>query len=115
MNRRGLLTGALGFLAAPAIVRASSLMPVSVLPAKIINPLSLLGTAPLKLEGASTAVDSYLGSEYAWMIFPPPTSLFGAVPDQSDETILRGNGQNRPFLEGRFRLRRWRGMPLHLA
>lgn len=29
MNRRGFLTGALGFLAAPAIVRASSLMPVS--------------------------------------------------------------------------------------
>lgn len=32
MNRRGFLTGALGFLAAPAIVRASSLMPVSAQP-----------------------------------------------------------------------------------
>lgn len=29
MNRRGFLYGALGLLAAPAIVRASSLMPVS--------------------------------------------------------------------------------------
>lgn len=32
MNRRGFLTGALGFLAAPAIVRASSLMPVKAMP-----------------------------------------------------------------------------------
>lgn len=47
MNRRGLLTSALGFLAAPAIVRASSLMPVSALPTNIINPLLLLGSAPL--------------------------------------------------------------------
>lgn len=30
MNRRGFLTGVAGFLAAPAIVRAASLMPVSV-------------------------------------------------------------------------------------
>ncbi len=29
MNRRGFLTGVAGFLAAPAIVRASSIMPVS--------------------------------------------------------------------------------------
>lgn len=35
MNRRGFLSGALGFLAAPAIVRASSLMPVSVQPLMI--------------------------------------------------------------------------------
>jgi len=32
MNRRGFLTGALGLLAAPAIVRASSIMPVSAQP-----------------------------------------------------------------------------------
>jgi len=32
MNRRGFLTGVAGLLAAPAIVRVSSLMPVSVLP-----------------------------------------------------------------------------------
>lgn len=42
MNRRGFLTGALGFLAAPAIVRASSLMPVSVVPMMIeTQPLIL--------------------------------------------------------------------------
>jgi hypothetical protein len=32
-TRRGLITGLISFVAAPAIVRASSLMPISVLPA----------------------------------------------------------------------------------
>lgn len=41
MNRRGFLTGALGLLAAPAIVRASSIMPISVAPA-IPDPPELL-------------------------------------------------------------------------
>ena len=41
MNRRGFLTGALGFLAAPAIVRAGSLMPVSVLPVETRGILPL--------------------------------------------------------------------------
>lgn len=31
MNRRGFITGVVGFLAAPAIVRASSIMPISVM------------------------------------------------------------------------------------
>ena len=42
MNRRGFLTDVLGFLAAPAIVRASSLMPVSVQPTPLFT--SHIGT-----------------------------------------------------------------------
>ena len=42
MNRRGFLAGVAGFLAAPAIVRASSLMPVSVVPEPLFT--SHIGT-----------------------------------------------------------------------
>lgn len=41
MHRRAFLTGALGFLAAPAIVRVGSLMPVSVLPVETRGILPL--------------------------------------------------------------------------
>lgn len=51
MNRRGFLTGALGFLAAPAIVRASSLMPVSPFP--IFTPY--MGT----YDGVQLIVNEY--------------------------------------------------------
>lgn len=48
MNRRGFLTGVAGLLAAPAIVRVSSLMPISVQP----DPMPYLGLAPYKAEFA---------------------------------------------------------------
>jgi hypothetical protein len=63
MNRRGFLRGVAGFLAAPAIVRASSIMPVSAMP----NPISYLGVASLKIEGTSLTFD-YLTSDYAWFL-----------------------------------------------
>ena len=37
MNRRGFLGGVLGLLAAPALVRASSLMPISTAPAELVR------------------------------------------------------------------------------
>lgn len=68
MNRRGFLTGVAGLLAAPAIVRVSSLMPVSVQP----NPMRYLGPSALKAEGVATAFDSYLSSEFQWFVFNDP-------------------------------------------
>lgn len=52
MNRRGFLTGVAGLLAAPAIVRASSLMPVSVLPVETRGILPL----PYRTTGRAGAV-----------------------------------------------------------
>lgn len=61
MNRRGFLSGALGFLAAPAIVRASSLMPVVAQPAPLFT--SHMGT----WEGVR--VVSYTEPQHAWLMY----------------------------------------------
>lgn len=110
MNRRGFLTGVAGFLAAPAIVRVSSLMPVSAQP----NPMSCLGGAPLKFEGAPVVFD-YCSSSYQWFLFHDPRDAFGTTPDGPAETISRVGGKLWPETESRFRKSRWRGTPLQLT
>lgn len=42
-NRRKLITGLVSFLAAPAIVRASSLMPIKVISNDILGPIPPYG------------------------------------------------------------------------
>lgn len=64
MNRRGFLTGALGFLAAPAIVRASSLMPVSAQPIMVQLPPMLFAynepkTYWVYVHGGQQALDAW--------------------------------------------------------
>ncbi len=110
MNRRGFLTGVVGLLAAPAIVRAGSLMPVSAQP----NPTSFLGVAPLKFEGTPVVLD-YCSSNYEWFIFSDPRGAFGTVSDGAEETKLRIGDKLWPEREKRFRMSRWKGTPLHLG
>lgn len=57
MNRRGFLTGVAGLLAAPAIVRVSSLMPVSVVPT--VAKCSPILRAPFVGDVMITGWDAY--------------------------------------------------------
>jgi hypothetical protein len=80
MNRRGFLTGALGFLAAPAIVRASSLMPVSVQPFMVEMPRLIFSyTEPRHMWisfGGVTAFDDW--SEEAFIDMKQRLAAFAA-------------------------------------
>lgn len=97
MNRRGFLASALGFLAAPPIVRATSIMPVSVVPE--------IWTLPTGPAGYVLRYD-YLTSNYAWFLPPGP----GRLEQFSNDSPISGVG-----VENHFRKRRWGGKPISLA
>lgn len=56
-SRRGLITGLVSLVAAPAVVRASSLMPVKLVD---FTPTYSFGLPPLKEEGASVLYDQHV-------------------------------------------------------
>ena len=62
-TRRGFITGLVGLIAAPAIVRASSLMPVKAWPLERI-----LGLPPMYIEGGNYLSDSV---QIAWKLDGP--------------------------------------------
>lgn len=76
VTRRGLITGLTAFLAAPAIVRAGSLMPVKAWPvdlneeslvraiAEIRGQIRFMGLAQLKVEGQPVLFDR---GEVPWL------------------------------------------------
>lgn len=72
MNRRGFLTGALGFLAAPAIVRASSLMPVKAQPQALFTE----------------HVGVFEGVRYVEITYADPVSSWSGLETVSSDDIL---------------------------
>jgi hypothetical protein len=88
LNRRGFITGLISLVAAPAIVRVQSIMPVKAL-ATVPDPL------PAYYEPIGVLKDAVLGGESypgAWRLFGIPSS-FEKEPSYWDcgTKLFRGN------------------------
>ena len=85
-SRRKFITGLIGLVAAPAVVKASSLMPI-----KPINPIidrsNYLGLAPIKIEGK---VLSLTMENFRAIVEPGFKDLFDKSYEQYKwETVFR--------------------------
>lgn len=94
LNRRGLLTGLVCLMAAPAIVRYGNLMPVKVLPQPTAlellwaemqdyGHLRYFTKAQVKAEGTSVVYDQYL--EHEGLIPSSSTLIISGVKDVSHD------------------------------
>jgi hypothetical protein len=83
-TRRGIISGLISFLAAPAIVRASSLMPVRAL---------VIAEKPLKRIITVVGFDEFGNRKFELLDYPiglPMPSVFGDHPWQKIESISVG-------------------------
>jgi hypothetical protein len=79
ISRRGLITGLAGFLAAPAIVRASSLMPVTVWAEPLVVGPEMTATEVIWRQ-------QEWARQLAERIVNPPGGITRATHDQMSET-----------------------------
>lgn len=104
MNRRGFLASALGFLAAPPIVRATSIMPVSVMAPDLFTCIEHVGPTFFDPRGL---FGSYADSKHQWFLLPTGPTL--------EERFSNDSPISRVGVENHFRKRRWDGKPISLA
>lgn len=83
LNRRGLITGLVSFVAAPAIVRAASLMPVKAI---VLDELPLYGFSPA-LAALLRDMEEYNGSAY----MRPPAPLLGSPMSEAPQGLKIGD------------------------
>lgn len=89
-SRRGLITGLISFVAAPAVVKASSLMPVKVVD---FTPTYSFGLPPLKEEGMSVAFD--VGESEIRKLL---TQRIAEAQEEMRQNMSRMLFENRPLL-----------------
>lgn len=86
LNRRGLITGLISFVAAPAIVRAASLMPVKAIPEERI--LRILW------RGLPIEIDEIKARRWLWMENIP---VCGSLPRMRTLCSNAGNADQTMF------------------
>jgi hypothetical protein len=70
LSRRGLITGLASLVAAPAIVRASSLMPVKAWAPEVLTDFDLFKYGPALWDSAEGALYSYDTRRGLWLKAP---------------------------------------------
>lgn len=108
MNRRGFLASALGFLAAPPIVRATSIMPVSVVPEIWTLPTGPAGYVlrydyarihqRRRLQGGWQSDGSGGGARRALLSLPKPLGMREEVTRERT-THQHGDDRNNEHVE----------------